>query len=255
MDEILAVYKPVGTTPLELLRQLRQERADLSDLRLGYAGRLDPMADGLLLVLVGAANDNQPELSRLTKSYRATIILGVATDSYDVLGMVRQSIKPPPITPHQARQAVAGLQGSFDQPYPPYSAVRVEGKPLFWWARQQRLDEISIPHARRTIFESQLLELSSLSSVDLQAEVQRRISLVTGDFRQVDTLDSWQTALSQQQMYPTVTFNISCSSGTYIRSLSQVLGERFGCPATTLHLTRVRVGDYQLEQALYLASC
>ena len=82
------IYKPIGQTPLEAIELLRKSDPSLADVRMAYAGRLDPMADGLLVVLVGDECKNRTKYELLDKTYNFTMLLGLSTDTYDILGRI-----------------------------------------------------------------------------------------------------------------------------------------------------------------------
>src|SRR5579871_234239 len=89
MQTILNLYKPIGKTPLEVIREFQIQNPEYQNVKLGYAGRLDPMAEGVLLVLVGEENKKRKEYERLKKEYEFTVLFGIETDSYDALGTVK----------------------------------------------------------------------------------------------------------------------------------------------------------------------
>ncbi len=87
MQQVLVLNKQVGETPLECMDRFRDANPEYVNVKMTYAGRLDPMADGVLIVLVGDAVHRKDEFSALDKEYVCTAILGVGTDSYDILGL------------------------------------------------------------------------------------------------------------------------------------------------------------------------
>lgn len=87
-DKAITTYKALGQTPLECLEELRVSRPDLADLPLTYAGRLDPLACGLLIVLAGEECKNKDQYLGLDKTYEFEMLVGFATDTYDLLGVV-----------------------------------------------------------------------------------------------------------------------------------------------------------------------
>src|SRR5688572_10305491 len=127
---MIKAYKPVGMTPLELLQSIKAEGA-------AYAGRLDPMAEGLMIYLdTIEEKQKRKDYEKLSKVYEFDVLLGIQTDSYDILGIPKLS--------HSGTQLPIKL-GEQIQKYPPYSYSRIAGKPLFWWARNNKLNEIEIP--------------------------------------------------------------------------------------------------------------
>lgn len=88
MNRVLTLYKPVGATPLDVLYELQERNPGYKDVRLAYAGRLDPMAEGLLLVLVGDECKRRDHYQKLDKIYEFEVLFGVSTDTYDILGKI-----------------------------------------------------------------------------------------------------------------------------------------------------------------------
>src|SRR4029077_12126698 len=135
---------PWGQTPLQTVKKLQKQNQKYQNIKIGYAGRLDPMADGLLLLLLGRENKKRKKYEDLAKQYEFTVLFGVATDSYDLLGKLTKVCKTT-INETRIRQATKQFVGTYNQPYPPYSSKTVNGKPLYFYARENRLSEIIIP--------------------------------------------------------------------------------------------------------------
>lgn len=246
------VDKPLGATPLQALDMLRRVRPELGDQKLSYAGRLDPMASGLLVVAHGPWLMRQEELWGLPKQYNATVLLGLTTDSYDLLGMV----SPGPILeiPHQRMTTAAQtMVGKMALSIPVFSSYRSGGKPMFQWARQGVPADVSVPVRRMSVAEVQVTGIGEMSTAALSALVHERIPLVQGDFRQQEILSQWDRMLAGAELSrPTVCLQISCGSGTYIRSLAHELGRRLGSGGILTDLRRLRVGPYSLDDAIVL---
>lgn len=243
------VYKPIGWTPLETVRALQNEEPSLNGAPVAYAGRLDPLADGVLILLSGADTRKREMFERLPKEYVCEAVFGVETDTYDSMGLPRAVDGPIP-----KQDQVAGLlyafTGVFHQPYPPYSSARVRGKPLFWWAREGRLAEIEIPGKMVRVDSISINAWGSVAPELWMKECQDKITRVQGSFRQKEILGEWKVVTaSRKEPFPRVTMHVSCSSGMYVRSLIHELGRKLGCGATTARITRTRVGGYRIEEA------
>ena len=92
MESVLNLYKERGETPLERIERFRKTHPEYRKLPMSYAGRLDPMAEGVLLVLVGEENRNRETHLSLTKKYEFDVLFGFATDTYDVLGVLTDAV-------------------------------------------------------------------------------------------------------------------------------------------------------------------
>ena len=253
------VAKAVGQTPLEALREYGVATGR-PDVRRSYAGRLDPMAEGLLAVLEEEACDGQAEAQHSTKRYAWELLLGVSSDSFDVLGLLRgeeggwaaeerPSVRQ--VTEEQAAEAARVLDeetaGRRRQAYPPFSSARVRGHPLFWWAQQGRLNEVQIPQVEVEVTESKAGCVRWESPGRVLAQVIARVGLVNGQgFRQERICARWRMALADLPdsfRFAIVTARCAVSSGTYMRSLAEETGRRVGCGGLAWSICRTQVGE------------
>src|SRR6185437_6426136 len=147
LPKIIGVYKPIGLTPLEVIKKLQESKPELTTVKIGYAGRLDPLAHGLLLLMIGEETKKREKYLSFPKKYRFEVAFGVSTDTYDLLGLVTTSKRKPLSTNVNliVNTFVNKHLGKQIQHYPPYSSKTVHGKPLYWWARNSRLHQIEIP--------------------------------------------------------------------------------------------------------------
>jgi tRNA pseudouridine55 synthase len=253
MPPVLNLYKPLGLTPLQCIEKFRKEHPEYTDTTLGYAGRLDPMAEGVLLVLVGEENKKRKEYERLPKVYEFDMLFGLTTDTYDLLGIVQET-EPKPCTVDAAmlKNQLEIYTGTFDQEYPPYSSALVHGKPLYYWARNNMISSITIPKKSINIISFRLIRLSTISPTLVKSKIWDTIPYLTGEFRQEDILKRWEDFFLHisTQTFQFATLSIECSSGTYIRSLVHELGKHFQCGALAMRIKRTRVGTYTSEEAL-----
>ncbi len=242
---MIVVYKRQGVTPLEAIGELRRRRPDLEKQVLSYAGRLDPMAEGLLLILVGDENKERKQFERLPKEYEFDVIFGIETDSFDLLGMVR-SIHPSDLI-HVERNIpdmVSHLTGTFDQEYPPYSAARVGGKPLYAWARSGVLPSV-MPVKAVTVESLIYIGRAGITGQALLEAVREKVGRVQGNFRQEHILAEWEKSLVPylSKEFPVMSFRASVSGGTYIRSLAHTMGTTMGYGAVASRIRRTRIGE------------
>lgn len=203
---ILIIDKPAGPTSFQIVRQVRR---CLGLKKVGHLGTLDPFATGVLPLCCQEATKLTPFLLDLPKTYRATMRLGIATATQDLTGAVISRADSLP-APAEIRSALAGLVGEHWQTPPMYSAVQVQGRRLYQYARQG----LSVAVSPRPI----------------------RIHAIT-----LDAIN-----------LPEVTFTVTCSKGTYIRTLAADLGQQWGCGAHLQSLRRLQVGPFSLDQAIPL---
>jgi tRNA U55 pseudouridine synthase TruB len=138
------------------------------------------------------------------------------------------------------------LVGEFEQEYPPYSARIVKGKPLFKWAGEGTLKKIKIPSKKVQVTSAKLINLRRVSGEKLLTNIKQRVALVEGDFRQEMVLASWERFFGKKmhEKFVIAKIEISASGGTYVRSIANDMGEKFGCGAIALNIVRTRVGEW-----------
>lgn len=246
---VITLYKPLGMTPLAAMEQYRAAHPEYANSAMTYAGRLDPMAEGVLLVLTDDDRLRKDEFLVLNKEYRATIAFGVTSDSYDALGIVTNSGT---VSVDEVVRAIPALAGIHHLPFPAYSSYKVQGKPLHWWAQQRRLAEIAIPTKTMEVKDVSDIAVDVQPSAQIVDEAIEKIALVTGDFRQAESIASWCAVAKNTDSLIVASCTLHVTSGTYIRSLAQELGEQLSCGALLLRLARIRVGEYSLENAVRL---
>lgn len=250
MPKTALIYKNIGETPLEALERFRREQVVLAQQKsdqnlvtlwetvpMTYAGRLDPMADGQLLILIGEECKNKQKYLGLDKEYEVEILFGVTSDTYDTLGLVSQSPVSQESPSDFSTMNLSKYIGSFSQPYPPYSSKTVNGKQLHTLARADDLPE-EMPTKNIEIYSIDLLETSTLDAETLKSRVIKKIGQVKGDFRQQESIGSWNKI---QGTFTVMGIRVNCSSGTYMRSLAHRMGQDAGCGAIALSIKRTKI--------------
>lgn len=253
MQEIFNIYKPLGWTPLEAIQKLEETHPGLENTSLTYAGRLDPAAEGVLLVVAGKAIGQKNDYLGLDKTYQAKVLFGFETDTYDALGLADKTpdveIERPKI-----ENKLREYTGFKKFKVPPYSSIPIQGKPLFQWARENQLDQIEIPVKEFEIKNLHLINLESKTGLELKSQILNTVDLVKGDFRQDEIKNRWAEILDQleNQHFSIAEIEIQCGSGTYIRSIANQLGKDLGTSAILLNLIRTRVGNYDIKESINL---
>jgi len=219
MDGVLVIDKPAGITSHDVVTRTRRI---LHERRIGHAGTLDPFATGVLVVVLGKATRLSQFLTGVDKEYEAIIRLGYSTDTGDRTGtpVPGPSTEVRNWTEQEIEAALQSLRGDIDQVPPMYSAKKVDGKKLYELAR--RGETVERKPVRVCIYEF--------------AAIRPEGQLIK------DNLDG------------TFDFHarVSCSSGTYVRTLAEDFGKRLYVGAHLAELRRTRVGDFTLDQAITL---
>ena len=256
--------KAVGQTPLEVTEAWRATNPELKGVPLAYAGRLDPMASGQLLVLIGEECKKQAEYHNLDKEYQVAMLFGAASDSGDILGLIQES-GPLAVTEEAVQTTLSKLVGEITMTYPIFSAKTVAGKPLHTWTMENRLAEITIPTRTSHIYSLTLDNIETITRADLVEKALQKIALLPpvtdlrkslgNDFRRPDVYKTWETLKNTGS--PADVFyitNCTCisSSGTYMRSLTEVVAEALGTTGLAFAIHRAKMGHYDIATQTWL---
>lgn len=255
MHEVVAIQKAVGETPLTALERYRATRSELDGVPMAYAGRLDPMASGLLLILIGEACKEQKRYHALDKEYRVSILFGVRSDTGDVLGRIKDVELPATTDRDILRAVVHGFSGkTVTFPYPVFSAKTVTGKPLHQWALEERLDEITIPEYTACIYTLSLVDIETRSIEHVVSDTFQKIELIPtvtdprkelgADFRRGDIRSDWNALLKHNGSETVTIAHIRCVSGSglYMRTLAEAIGAELNLPALAFSIHRTWLG-------------
>jgi tRNA pseudouridine55 synthase len=253
LPKVLCLHKPEGSTPLACIERYRFMHPEYVGVKLAYAGRLDPMAEGLLLVLVGDECKKREHYEQCPKTYEITVLLGIGTDSGDILGLVTRYSKQKINVPmNELMHAVSSCHGQRQQRFSTFSSKNVSGHPLYWWARHGRLSEITIPTHEISIYGIDIIGTTAWNTSDGIENIHRRISAVSGNFRQSAIIDCWKDSIREvPDTVPLIKLQVSCSSGTYMREFAAEIGDTLGVPACVYTIVRTQIGFYREGESVY----
>lgn len=258
LSKYVVLEKAVGQTPLSCAEAWRQNKPELKNIPIAYAGRLDPMASGTLLILIGDECKVQEKYHTLDKQYEFSILFGVSSDTADVLGRLHYPEAAPTILIPQLQTLCQKYVGEIELPYPQFSSKTVLGKPLHVWTLEGRINEISIPTKVSTIYKLAITRTETKTRKEIYTEVSRKIETIPpvidvsktlgNDFRRVDVRADW-LAFSQTgkpaDAFTIVTFTCIASSGTYMRTMAEVIARACNATGLAYHIHRTRIGHYQ----------
>lgn len=253
MKKWVIIEKEVGQTPLQAVEAYKAWAPGLTDVKMAYAGRLDPMASGKLLVLLGDECKKQDYYHSLDKTYEVEVLLGVGSDSGDVLGLVKTcSMKK--YSRMKLIGVVRSLRGDFRALYPPFSSKPVNGQPLFMWALEGRLDEITIPRQHGYIHNisikkveertGQAIHDTALEKVHSLQTVTEETKALGADFRRQEVSDTWKRFLNKynEETFTVMTITVTCTAGTYMRSVADEIGKKLDGCALAYSINRTHIG-------------
>ncbi len=258
MQRYVVLNKAVGQTPLECAELWRASHKEYTGVPLAYAGRLDPMASGKLLVLIGDECKVQEQYHHLDKEYEFSVLFGVSSDTADVLGRLTIALKVPTVSKSQLTPTLKKLSGPVNLPYPHFSSKTVQGKPLHVWTLEGRLNEIKIPTKESTIYKLAVIKVETKIRQEIYEEVSQKIESIKpvteeskalgNDFRRVDVRKDWKLFIETGKPTDTftiATFTCTASSGTYMRTLSEVIAKECKTTGLAYHIKRTKIGNYK----------
>tara|TARA_B110000495_G_C23016781_1_gene602415 strand:+ start:333 stop:1115 length:783 start_codon:yes stop_codon:yes gene_type:complete len=246
---IIIAYKPIGNTPLEIIQELKK-LDKYKNTKMSYAGRLDPMAHGLMIILLDKECFNQHLYHNLNKTYRFKLLIGISSDTYDILGKIVNNKNPiDSVNKINIKKTILSMNGLQTQFYPPYSSVRVKGNPLWYYAKHNLMDTIEIPSKNIEIKQIDILDETTITRNELLKLVKENINKISyknsTNFRQDEILSLWETIGEYNYSIFTLKADVSC--GTYIRSICNAIGNKLNIPALALDIYRTRVDSYNIE--------
>ena len=214
-EGILPIYKERGITSHDVVFRARRI---LQMKKIGHSGTLDPEVDGVLLLLLGGATKVSDYAMDLGKSYRAEVCLGIKTTTEDLTGEVVEECKVTDISLDKIKEILKSMIGEIEQKPPIYSAIKVNGRKLYEYARRGQFD-VEIPTRKVNIYNISFIENSEYYKDD--------------------------------KFYFSI--DINCGKGTYVRTIATSIGEKLNLPSTMSKLTRTRSGEITLDNCLTLS--
>ena len=205
---ILNINKPAGITSYDVVDVIKKL---FIGSKVGHTGTLDPVATGVLPILIGDATRLSDNLTAENKAYRVKMLLGVETNTYDITGSIVYAsvVNKDEIYIRERIKRFIGIQ---EQIPPKYSAIKVDGKRAYQYAREGKEVELKA----RTI------EIYDINNIAV--DIKRR----------------------------EVNFDVYCTKGTYVRTLVHDIGKKLGCGATMVDLIRLKNGNFEIEDSIPL---
>ena len=208
MDGIIIINKPKEYTSHDVVAKVKK----ICKEKVGHTGTLDPMATGVLPLLIGEGTKLSEYITNHDKIYIATIKLGIKTDTLDSEGKIieKQEVDFKKISTENVNKVLKTFLGKQKQTPPMYSAIKIKGKKLYQYAREGK--KVEVPEREIEIYEIELLKIEN----------------------------------------DEILFKVHCSKGTYIRSLCEDVAIKLGTIGYMKELERVKVGEYEINQAVTL---
>ena len=214
MDGIINIYKPKEWTSHDIVAKIKRITGE----KVGHTGTLDPLAQGVLPILIGKGTQCSKYLVNHDKKYRVELKLGKRTETLDAEGKIIEEKEIPQNMLEQSNKSniektLKTFEGEIEQKPPIYSAIKVKGKKLYEYARKGQ--EVEIPTRKITIYSIELKQIKKEENI--------------------------------------IIFDVYCSKGTYIRTLCHDIGKELGVGGCMEHLVRSRVDRFKVEDSITLS--
>lgn len=248
MEKSAIIHKNLGETPLLALERFRAENNYEQNVPMTYAGRLDPMAEGELLILIGDECKNKEIYLGLDKEYEIEVLFGMTTDTQDILGLINTDpkISSDPLNKKILREFdETKYVVKFVQEYPIYSSKTIGGKQMHELARKGELPESDeIPSKQVEIYTIENWGYQYVYKEELEDRILNNIDLVKGDFRQDEIKKRWVEYFADpnvDEKFNILRLKVKCSSGTYMRKLAEKIGDDKGMGAIAFSINRTHI--------------
>lgn len=254
MKRFVVLDKRIGQTPLAALGAWKAARPAYASVPACYAGRLDPMASGKLLILLGEECKRQKAYIGLDKEYEIEVLLDAGSDTGDALGVAAYAGKDT----HPSRSALAAAlraeEGVHLRKYPSYSSKTVHGKALFLHALEGTLGGIDIPEHYERIYRIRMQGIERVPSAALASRIEAFLAQVPktdepskalgADFRIESVRASWAEFFRKAgtRDFAIIRLRVACGAGAYMRSLASRIGKTLGTDGIALAIRRTRIG-------------
>ena len=211
---VIPVDKPAGMTSHDVIYKMRRV---LGTKKVGHTGTLDPSVTGVLPIVIGDATKLTEILQERDKQYIATVTLGHTTDTEDATGETLETaeVAKGSVTKEDVLTVIEQFKGDYNQTVPLYSSVRVNGRKLYWYAHEG----IEVERPSRTV---------KIKNLELTSDIRYENGEISFDI------------------------DVTCSKGTYIRTLAVDIGNALGYPAHMSYLRRTGSCGFTIDQAVRL---
>ena len=221
-----SAYKNIGYTPLQVVEEIQSQLPE--KVLMTYVGRLDPMAEGWFDIVFNGDMDLKASLMKKDKTYEIEILFGVSTDTGDVLGLI-QNYESKHIEQSVVENALQDVIGKHTWKYPRYSSPHIADP------EQDKSKDIEIYGIEFTGFKD-------VSSQDVRRIIFEKLAMskMPGDFRLEQIREEWVKLFDTHDVCLQIcSCTVSCSTGTYMRTLAEIVGQIVGVPALAFSIRRI----------------
>ncbi|MCA9392313.1 hypothetical protein KC614_03865 [candidate division WWE3 bacterium] len=244
---IISLYKPLGVSTHSFIKAYSDKIGEKAT----HTGSLDPMAEGVVVVLTGEDRFKKEKVGDVDKEYEFEILAGVQTDSWDLLGIVEKvAVLDGLKVDKVVESALPTFTGQIEQKIPRFSAKRIDGESYF--DKAKRGESWAQATQKVTVKSLELVSSRIVTRDELMGVIKLKVSKVQGNFRQEEIIDRWQKVLEGFDGAEMTVLKVSAvtSKRTYVRGLVRDMSRKLNLPMTAFSIKRVRDGDFCLNNIL-----
>lgn len=241
---ILLIDKPYTWTSFDVVRYLTSR----VKVKAGHAGTLDPLATGLLIVCTNKFTKRIDAIQQMPKAYTGTIVLGASRIGFDKEHPVDELFDVSTITENAIMEAAKSFVGTIEQMPPKYSAKKINGVAAYELMRSDKEVEL-----KKSIVSIYSFDIKSIRRVEMSAETATGYDIrLKRSVPDADRIKPVSEEILGNFPFPVIEldFEITCSKGTYIRSIANDFGEKLAIGGHLSSLRRTKIGEYNVEDAL-----
>ena len=242
---ILPFWKKIGTSSSIIAKRVSEKL----NLPTSHTGTLDPMAEGVVKIIVGEDSKNKEKFISENKTYNFKIIFGISTDTHDALGLIDKILTDVPyLEKEYISNSLKTFVGPYHQKYPNYSSKKVNGKSLWEYERLGLpVPEVFIDGEIKKI---DFIDFDKISGRDMIEKIISQIGSIKGNFRQKEILDKYQEIYTNEY-FQYIELNVVMTRGLYVRGFARDLGIKLNIPCMILDLVRLEDGATSKEDCLH----
>lgn len=233
---ILPFWKKLGTSSSIIAKRVSEKL----NLPTSHTGTLDPLAEGVIKIIVGEESKNKEKFISEDKLYHFKFLFGFSTDTHDALGLINSVDKNLNLKLDKVEKALYSFLGFYHQKYPNFSSKKVQGKSLWQYERMG----LAVPevYIDGEIKEINLLNFSKVDSKIILSIIENQIQQIKGDFRQDEIVKKYRET-NFSEFFFLLEVEILMTRGLYVRGLARDLGHILNTPCIVLDLIRLKDGN------------
>lgn len=261
VPKILAIWQPVGCSTHKISKSVGNHY----NIKATHTGTLDPLAEGVAVILLGDERFKKQEHTEWKKTYEFEIFFGLSTDSYDFMGYINEGGGSgegvgAKLTKGSLEKILPGFVGDYTQKVPIFSAIKHKGKHLFEWGHEESVGEkarilAELPEKSGHIYD---IKLKGFREVLAKPHLQKKLEelkTIQGNFRQEKIIKQWEEHISKldpKVKTQVAKISVTTSRGIYVRSLSQDICAKLHASGFVTKLTRTQNGPYSKNKCFML---